>query len=95
MNMKIISTVVFLFILLIAAYIFFMGKDNQREIQLCFENNCFEVELALTLIEKGRGLMYREYLEENKGMLFVFDKEEKRSFWMKNTFIPLDIIWLN
>ncbi len=99
MNKKVISIIVFLLILLIAislTYIlFFINKNNQKQTQLCFENSCFDVELALTLKEKKQGLMFRSYLEENKGMLFVFAMEEERGFWMKNTLIPLDIIWLN
>ena len=39
--------------------------------------------------------MFRDNLEEDRGMLFVFEEEKEWSFWMKNTFIPLDIIWLN
>ena len=39
--------------------------------------------------------MFRESLDENEGMLFVFDREEKHSFWMKNTLIFLDIVWMN
>ncbi len=39
--------------------------------------------------------MFREELDSNKGMLFVFSDEAKHSFWMKNTLIPLDIIWIN
>ena len=99
MNKKVILIIVFLLILLIAislTYIlFFMGKNNQKQTQLCFENNCFDVELALTSKEKKQGLMFRDYLGKNKGMLFVFVTEEEYGFWMKNTLIPLDIIWLN
>jgi hypothetical protein len=39
--------------------------------------------------------MNREYLEEDSGMLFIFTEEEKKSFWMKNTLIPLDIIFIS
>ena len=39
--------------------------------------------------------MFRESLDKDKGMLFVYDKESKQSFWMENTLIPLDIIWIN
>ena len=39
--------------------------------------------------------MNREQLDKNKGMLFIFDESSKYSFWMKNTLIPLDIIWIN
>ena len=99
MNKKVILIIVFLLILLIAislTYIlFFMDKNNKKQTQLCFENNCFDVELALTSKEKKQGLMFRDYLGKNKGMLFVFVTEEEYGFWMKNTLIPLDIIWLN
>ena len=39
--------------------------------------------------------MFREKLEENEGMLFIFDDEKQVSFWMKNTLIPLDMIFIN
>jgi uncharacterized membrane protein (UPF0127 family) len=55
----------------------------------------FEVEIANTNESRQKGLMFRENLEKNKGMLFIFDYEEKHSFWMKNTLIPLDIIWIS
>ena len=42
-----------------------------------------------------RGLMDRLNLPENAGMLFIFAKDEPRSFWMKNTYISLDIIYIN
>ncbi len=54
-----------------------------------------KAELAVTPAERERGLMFREKLEADQGMLFVFDEEDLYSFWMKNTLIPLDIIWLN
>jgi len=52
-------------------------------------------ELAVTPAERERGLMFREKLEPDQGMLFVFEEEDLYSFWMKNTLIPLDIIWIN
>lgn len=54
-----------------------------------------KVELALTNKQWMKGLMRRESLEKNSGMLFVGRKEERRSFWMKNTYISLDIIYLD
>jgi uncharacterized membrane protein (UPF0127 family) len=54
-----------------------------------------EAELAYTNESRSRGLMYREYLAPDAGMLFIFEISEPQSFWMKNTKIPLDLIWLN
>jgi uncharacterized membrane protein (UPF0127 family) len=53
------------------------------------------VELAKTRQEQIQGLMYREHLPEDGGMLFVYNNERKWSFWMKNTLIPLDLIYIN
>src|SRR3990167_2246756 len=53
-----------------------------------------EVELATTFEEQILGLMYRDKLEENDGMLFVFPKEQTLSFWMKDTRIPLSIAFI-
>ncbi len=50
-----------------------------------------QVEIALTPEEQSRGLMFRRSLEENSGMLFVFPRSKRMSFWMRNTAIPLDI----
>lgn len=52
------------------------------------------VELALTREAQARGLMFRTELPESAGMLFVFGEEGERSFWMSNTPIPLDILYI-
>ena len=54
-----------------------------------------QVELADTMKKRAEGLMYREYLAKDRGMLFTFDQAQPWTFWMKNTKIPLDIIWMN
>ena len=53
-----------------------------------------EVEIADDTAEQRRGLMERTELAENAGMLFVFDREEPRSFWMRNTLVPLSIAYI-
>lgn len=53
-----------------------------------------KAELAITEEEREKGLMNRENLPENSGMLFVFSQEEPRYFWMKNTFIDLDMLFI-
>jgi uncharacterized membrane protein (UPF0127 family) len=52
------------------------------------------VELARTEEQRARGLMYRQHLPMDRGMLFLFSKDEIQSFWMKNTLIPLDLIFI-
>jgi len=54
-----------------------------------------DMELATSEEEHARGLMFRKQMDENKGMLFIFPDEDWRSFWMRNTLIPLDIIYVN
>ena len=55
----------------------------------------FDIEFAQTEYETQTGLMYRDSLEEDQGMLFIFDDAEPRYFYMKNTRIALDIIYLS
>jgi uncharacterized protein len=55
----------------------------------------FDVEIADDNEERARGLMFRDKLENNHGMLFVHDKEERQAYWMKNTKIALDILYFN
>ncbi|HET6921867.1 MAG TPA: DUF192 domain-containing protein, partial [Anaeromyxobacteraceae bacterium] len=53
------------------------------------------VELAADPAARERGLMFRRELPEGRGMLFVFEEEEEHSFWMKNTLISLDLIFVS
>lgn len=55
----------------------------------------FDVEMAVTPRQLAYGLMNRTEMPENAGMLFVFNNVEKRSFWMKDTLIPLDMLFLH
>ncbi|MDP3076847.1 DUF192 domain-containing protein [Bradyrhizobium sp.] len=54
----------------------------------------FSVEMATTDKERETGLMYRKELPDGKGMLFDFSPEQQISMWMKNTYIPLDMIFI-
>jgi len=72
---------------------FFAEKEGLREVRIGTQT--FLVEIADSREEWSRGLMFREKLEPNHGMLFVFDEEGLHPFWMKNTLIPLDVIWIS
>jgi uncharacterized protein len=55
----------------------------------------FHVEIANDDDSRARGLMNRRYMAPDRGMLFEFDREAPQAFWMKNTYIPLDMIFIS
>lgn len=63
--------------------------------EICINNTCFDIEIADTPQERQLWLMYREQLPELSGMLFIFEKPGQYNFWMKNTLISLDMIWID
>jgi uncharacterized membrane protein (UPF0127 family) len=76
------------------------GPETSRKSTVSITNTEGEmvvvrVEIATTTAEKQRGLMGRTALAEDAGMLFVFDREQQLSFWMKDTLIPLSIAYIN
>ena len=55
----------------------------------------FQIKVANTVESRSNGLMYEKSLPSNNGMLFVFEEENYHGIWMKNTYIPLDVVWIN
>lgn len=87
--MKLFSKILFT-LLLINSFLQAMEK-----IEIDINDKKLIIEVAKTTEEIMTGLMNRDSLGENEGMLFIFDSPIKARFWMKNTSIPLDIAYLN
>jgi len=83
-----------LFIML-SMVIFFSCNGEGDKVKLQISDKIIEVEIADTDQLRALGLMNRKTLEENSGMLFIFEEEKKLSFWMKNTLIPLSITYIS
>lgn len=67
----------------------------QQPQRVCLKDRCFLAELALTGEKRNLGLMLRQHLNADEGMLFVYNEEAYPGIWMKNMLISLDIIWIN
>lgn len=75
--------------------VFFMCACSPKTVKIILPDGfTVKAELALTPEEAAKGLMFRTELPEGSGMLFVFDEDDARYFWMKNTLIDLDIIFI-
>jgi len=68
---------------------------NKEKLKLTIDNKEYLLEIAKNQEQREKGLMNRRELAENGGMIFYFDKADYLSFWMKNTYIPLQIIFIN
>lgn len=67
----------------------FVSKDTRQKLAK------IDVEVAINPTERSQGLMFRSKMKEDKGMIFIFERDDMQSFWMKNTIIPLDIMFIN
>ena len=82
-------------VFLMGIFYFFNSVELYDRREVCFSSNCVEIKIADSPSERERGLMFVSSLDEDDGMLFVFEESGEHGFWMKNTLIPLDIIWVN
>jgi len=71
------------------------NKPERHYYQLKIGGHSAFVEIADSVQKRASGLMYREALSENHGMLFVYNKSQKMIFWMKNTHVPLSIAFID
>jgi len=75
--------------------VFFCASCSSAEPEVELKGERFDVELATTPQEQALGLMFRDNMADDHGMLFVFPESALRRFWMKNTRIPLDIFYFD
>ena len=74
---------------------FYTFSNEKIDVSIYNKNITFNVEVAKTIEERKSGLMYRKKLLNNEGMLFIFPREKIIQLWMKNTYIPLDVIFIS
>ncbi len=71
------------------------GFCQEKPRQICIKDTCINVEVADTESTRLQGLMFRQPLAQDSGMLFIFEQEGRTGFWLKNVRFPLDLIWIN
>ena len=78
-------------------FILFLSSScfGQEAREACFKDVCVRAEIADTPDNREKGLMFRQELAEDQGMLFIFGEEGRHGFWMKNVNFLLDIIWMD
>jgi uncharacterized protein len=88
---------IILFLLLFSLFLNSCSSKENNSVMISNSEGSKEVkvEIADSLEERALGLMFREFLDDDEGMLFIFEDEDYLSFWMKNTLIPLDMIFIS
>lgn len=90
-----IKTMRTIFLFCILLFVLLPLASSQEWRKVCIKDVCVEAQAPDTVEGILKGLMFREYLGEEEGMLFIFPIEYKHEFWMKNMNFPLDIIWID
>ena len=82
--------------LVLAAVVVMAGCGaGQSSNRACYKAQCYKLEIAMSEKQKSQGLQHRDHLDKDTGMLFFMRGVKTPKFWMKETLIPLDIIWLD
>jgi uncharacterized membrane protein (UPF0127 family) len=91
---SIVAGFLFAFVLMVASWPAVSAGTETLEVASKTGVHAFSVELATNDAERSKGLMFRKELPEGKGMLFDFQTEQAVAFWMKNTYVSLDMIFI-
>src|SRR5215471_777464 len=88
-----------LFLLIVGALASCTKDDHLKKVTLQKNNSSSSITLGVEIADNDesrmRGLMFRKELGEKQGMLFIFDRDTDSPFWMKNTYLPLDILFIS
>ena len=93
MHKKKVFSIVALVLIIAGLLIFFHGTREIKSVVV--GGKTFSVEVARTDMERERGLSLHVPLQNNQGMLFIFQKEDLYGFWMKDMLFPIDIVWID
>ncbi len=100
-SFRIVRSICFQIILLLALFPMLLGCStqspisNQNTYEIKINGTISHAEVAFTQKDRTIGLMFRDRLDNDHGMLFIYPQEQNLSFWMKNTKIPLSIAFIN
>jgi uncharacterized protein len=86
-----------LFVLVLSAGLLYPAQAMRREtlkLLTASGTQVIDTEIADTLEEKAQGLMFRTHLDDKSGMLFFYDRPQEITMWMRNTYIPLDMVFI-
>ena len=97
MKNKYFIILIFLILAIFLCICFYPQKLKKTDLTILTETGktTYHVEVADTVYSRKKGLMHRKSMPQNHGMLFIFDKPQLITMWMKNTYIPLDMIFLD
>tara|TARA_Y100001970_G_scaffold201913_1_gene245754 strand:- start:1999 stop:2484 length:486 start_codon:yes stop_codon:yes gene_type:complete len=95
MHLKIINFFFYLFLIHLNVNVLNASNIIYGAVELKKSNTFLKVEIADTIEKRRKGLMFRKFLDKEKGMLFVLPSEDLASVWMKNTLFSLDIIFIS